>query len=271
MTKRIKAVALLMLVVFTINLCSCQNRTEEIKERFEQYSPDHDVVAVVDDFIVCFADHTLNLRDLVNEDEEPNNGYLFWDKTLYFSTTKENGPFDFSVFVYRCDLYGNNKTLVFEKQGYKTHPWAVGNKDTLYFEHYTNVFEPSARVIESYHILTGLYEVEGTGKNVDLSDYQQEQSGVSQDDITDAIALTKDFFSEALNGLNYSYTGCKVSSGRLFLIYRIEESAGSLYPHFVCEYVPETEEIYFKSLVFAHDIESIDVEYIGTAGTVDDD
>lgn len=261
MNKNIRVVVLLMLCVFSSNLCSCKNQTDDIKERFEKNSSDSNVVTVLDNCVFYFSDHTLDLRDLVNADEEPNNGYLFMDKTLYFSTTKETGAFEFSISVYRCDLYGRNKTLVFEKQGYKTHPWAVGKRDSLYFEHYiSNAFDASARVIESYNINTGMYELAGTGETIALSNYEKDWEYDSQVDIPYVLALTEDCFDEALAGLDYSYSGCKVSLGRLFFIYRIEKSADSLYPHFVCEYVPETNEIHFISLFFAYDIEPFDVE-----------
>ncbi len=254
---------LFLLIVLTVILCSCQNHYDDINKRFEKYSSDCDVVAVLDDCTFYFFDHMLDLRDLVNENEAPNQGYLFLDNALYFSTTKENGLFDYSISIYRCDIYGNNKTLIFEKHGYKTHPWSVGNQDTLYFEHYsTNAFDVSAKVIESYNVITEVYEQKANSEDVSLSDYQKDKSVDSKINVTHIIDKTKEQFSEALTGLDYSYSASKFLSGRLFIIYRIEEPAGGLYPHFICEYVPETDEVNFKSLVFTYDMEFIDVEYL---------
>jgi len=269
----IKINTLLLLMIIITALCSCENHYDDIKKRFEPYLSDDNVVAVLDDCVFYFTDHTLDLRDIVSDDERPNQGYLFLDKTLYFSTTKQTGFFEHSVCVYTCDLYGNEKSLIFEKHGYKTHPWAVGKNSVLYFEYYnTHSFDETERVIDSFDVLSGAYELEETGKNADLSNYRNQSKGKAEysnnaitwvdpeDCKTHFIDLSKlDSLDEALNGLDYSYSGGTVFSERLFLIYRIEESAGGLYPHLICEYVPETSEIRFKSLVFTYDIAPIKV------------
>lgn len=271
---------LLSLIMLITSLCSCENHYNDIKKRFELYSSDGDMVVVLDDHVFYFNDHTLNLNDLVGEGEEPNGGYLFLDKTLYFSTTKRMGFSEFSVCVYTCDLYGNEKNLVFERQSYKTYPRAVGKQGVLYFEYYdTHAFDETAREIVSYDVLREIYELEGTGENASLSNYRNQGNGRiegkgkleysnntltwvdSKDYKTHLIDLAKtEPFDKALNGLDYSYTGCTVSSERLFLIYRIEEYTGeAVYPHFVCEYVPETHEIHFKFFAFTYDITGIEV------------
>ena len=252
---------LLFLIIIISTLCSCENHYDDIKKRFESYSVDDNVVAVLDDCVFYFTDHTLDLSDLVSDDEGLNKGYLFSDKTLYFSTTKQTGPFEFSVCVYTCDLYGNEKSLVFEKNGYKTHPWAVGKQGALYFEYYNNnAFDETSRVIDSYDVLTEVYKFEDAGKDSSLPrDRTNELLADFQVDITGVVERTTEEFREALIGLDYHCSAWKVESDRLFLICRIEESAGGQYPYFICEYVPETEEIHFKSLVLMRNIEPIDV------------
>ena len=102
--------ALLMVLVCAI---SCSPNTDELKVKFDGYTPNSNVVAVLDNTVFYFADHTLNLRGL-SEKEEPNGGYTFIDGKLYFSVSKQNAAKDFSFLVYTCDIYGNNKTLIFE-------------------------------------------------------------------------------------------------------------------------------------------------------------
>lgn len=279
MKKWMITIGLLILFVLSLASCSTEPNEDELKKRFENYTPDGNVVVVLDSSTFYFADHTLSLRDIA-DGESPNNGYLFMDGKLYFSTSKENGPFDFSLYVYICDLYGNDKQLVFEKHGYKTHPWATGNQGRLYIEHFTtNAVDASSRVIDSYNVVTGVYQTEATGETVGLSDYQKSAAGAYSYvfeggvlSVTDAqqnktytmhtSAFVSQAFGEALEGLDCSFSGFYASAnGRMFVLYRIE-SGGSAYPHLVCEYLPDNNEVVFGSLCFAEDVAAFYIEYL---------
>ena len=149
---RMMAITLVTLIVLSFTACSSRADVGELKTRFKDYSADNNIVAILDDSVFYFNDHTLRLNDFL-DGEELNGGYLFADGRLWFSTVKENSLFDFSLFVYSCDLYGNDKTLLFERHGFKTHPWATGKDGVLYFEHYsTHAMDASARLIDSYNV-----------------------------------------------------------------------------------------------------------------------
>lgn len=277
---RIIAILLTILCILGSSACSLHADDDEIENRFESYPEDSNVVAILDASVFYFSDHTLRLADISNG-EDPNGGYLFADGKLYYSTTRENGIFDFSLFVYSCDLYGNDRTLLFEQHGFKTHPWATGKDGVLYFEHYsTNAMDASARVIDSYNVSTGEYQTEGIGKTISLSDYRKDADGKylcttegeilsvvdPQKNMTytiDTVALPNDAFRGSLEGIQYGfYDFYATMDGRIFLVYRIE-SNGFPYPHFVCEYIVDSNEVEFKLLYFADDVEVFQIEYLG--------
>ena len=279
MKKRIIAISLILLLVLSLTSCSSEKDMDELKSRFEDHAPDNNVVVIWDDSILHFADHTIELRGINNE-EDPNNGYLFVDGKLYFATTKENGFFDYSLFVYACDTYGNNQQLVFEKHGYKTHPWATGNGEVLYIGHYTtNSFDASSRVIDSYNVVTGAYQTVATGKDAKLSNYQRRQCGRysctyegdvctvtdSQNNTTytiDSIALVRSTFSTELDGHDHLRLEgfFAADNGKMFLLYNLGSSLP--YPFLVCEYLPDRGEIVYKSLISVPDYLSFQVLYV---------
>lgn len=276
---RSRIITIILISIIGFNLFSCKTNSEVLEKKFEKYTTDTDVVAVLDNSIFYFDDHTLNLRDLV-EGEDPNNGYLFLFGKLYFSTSRQNAMNDFSFFVYECDTFGNNKRTVFEKHGYKTKPLATGNQGVLYLEYYnTNTFDDSAHAIASFDICTEEYRIESTGKDTSLSNYKKvpnEKYFISVNDgvltITDTennesynigkeLLLGSDF-GEALTDLDYTFSVANVTDNdRIYLVYRIN-SNGAPYPHFICEYKQDTNQIEFKFLFFASDTLTIEVESI---------
>lgn len=277
---RIMAITLATLITLSFSACSFRTNNDKIEKHFGDYLADNNVVAVLDDSVFYFSDHTLRLNDLL-DGEELNGGYLFADGKLWFSTVKENSLFDFSLFVYSCDLYGKDRTLLFEKHGFKTHPWGTGKDGVLYFEHYsTNAMDASARVIDSYNISSGVYQTEATGKALSLSDYRKNTTGkyscTIKDEILsvvdpqknmtytiDTVALPNDAFRENLEGIQYSFCDFYATKdGKIFLLYRIESNSAS-YPHFICEYNADRNEVEFKLLYFADDIETFRIEYLG--------
>ncbi len=274
--------SVIFLMLLILSFASCGPSGEELKQRFDAYSPDDNVVAICDGREFYFADHTLKLYNII-ENEDLNNGYLFANGKLYFSTSRENGAFDFSFCVYECDYYGNNKKLIFEKSGYKTHPWATADKNTFYVQHYEkNAFDESSRIIDSFDIISGEYITVSEGNNKSLSDYQKNTKKnyfcnrstdfieiINNDKNTkyciyNEMLLNSDF-GEALKGLDYFNYKFLVfeenGKDQIYLIYRIETNNG-LYPFFICQFIPETNTVEFKSFFFATDIEVIYMEYI---------
>ena len=279
MKKYLAMISFIVLLILSLSSCSCGQDIEEVKKAFANHAPDSNVIAVLDNSTFYFAVHTLRLRDIV-DGEEPNDGYLFWDGKLYFSTTKENGIFNFSLYVYVCDFYGANKHLVFEKHGYKTHPWVTGNQEILYIEHYeTNVMDASARVIDSYNVISDAYQTVETGETAHLSNYKKDAKGAYSCTFEDGVlsivdihknatyivnptTLVCDAFNEELNEIECSFCGFyATTNGKMFLLYRIE-STGSQYPHLVCEYIPDIGEVVFSLLYLADDITTFHLEYL---------
>lgn len=89
-------IGLIVLLVFSLTSCSSEPNADEIKRRFESYTPDSSVVAVLDSSTFYFADHTLKLHDISNG-ESPNNGYLFVDGKLFFPPRKKTASL-----IFRC-------------------------------------------------------------------------------------------------------------------------------------------------------------------------
>ena len=92
MKQRLISISLIVLLVISLASCSSEKYIHELKTRFEGFSADSNVIVVLDDSVFYFADHTLSLSD-ITDDEELNNGYLFWDGKLFFTTVKQNGGF----------------------------------------------------------------------------------------------------------------------------------------------------------------------------------
>ena len=279
MKKQILSIGLLALLVLSLASCASEQDVNELKSRFEDYTFDSDIAVILDASTFYFADHTLRLDDIC-ENEELNNGYLFLDGKLYFTTAKKEGAFAYSLLVYVCDLHGNQKHLVFEKHGYKTKPWAVGNRDTMFIEHYTaNALDDSSRVIDSYNVVTGVYQTEGSGKDENLSDYQKNKHGdyscSSEDGVysvvnhqgnitytIDAVSLVRSEFAKELNGFDLTPGGFfATDDGKMYLLYRIAVD-GMQYPYLVCEYLPDDNTIKYKFLYFADDIENFDIDHL---------
>ena len=278
MKKCLITILSLILLVSIFTSCAADPSEEELRNRFASYPPDNNVVGVIRPSIFYFADHELDLNNIVNEGEADND-YLFIDGKLYFSAIKEINSHNYSLYVYSCDLYGNNKQLLLEKHGYKTPPHMEGNNGKMYFQHYTtNVFDASARVIDSYDVITGAYQTEVTGKEYELLDYQKKPQGMyscthegdilrvldEEKNVTYTIepeALLYSTFNKELEGIELEYSGfCATDNGKMFLLYR--SASWPPYPHLVCEYIPETNEIIFSLLYFPYDLTGFFVEYL---------
>ena len=255
-----------------LNLSSCGVEADALKAKFAGNAADNSI-AVVWESTFYFADHTLELADIVTG-ETPNHGYWFMDDKLYFSTHKELGTANYSLLIYTCDIYGNNKQLVFEQQGYKTVPWTVGNDGVIYVEHYEdNAFKSSSRRIDAYNIKTGTYDTVTTGENAGLSDFAPAQKGTYTSTFEDSVLTITDplkntqytidgallhnsNFGDVLADLDYGYYSMYAANGRIWLLYRIESGAPP-YPYFVCEYLPSENEVVFSALLFVVDCEGL--------------
>ena len=277
---KFRILSAIILILMLLSFASCGPSVDELEQRFANCSPDNDVVAVWDGREFYFTDHTLKIYDII-ENEDLNNGYLFANGRLYFSTSRENGAFDFSFCVYECDYYGNDKKIVFEKNGYKTNPRATADQNIFYIEHYeNNTLDESSRKIDSYNLNSREYITVSEGKSKTLQDYQKDRTkNYSCDFDNDILRITdksknseyiinketlfNSNFEEALTDLDYTYYRFQVieknGENQFYLIYRIKTN-NVLYPFFVCQFIPETNKVEFKSLFFATDIDPIFME-----------
>ena len=275
----LRRIALVLLLILSLTFTSCKTNTAEYEQKFEMHQSETPVVVVLDGLMFYFAGQTLDLRDLL-DDEELNGGYQFIDQKLYFSTSKENGLFDFSLSVYRCDMDGSNKVLIFEKDGYKTHPKAIGSKGMLYIEHYEGTaFDSSSKRIDLYNIFSDTYENVSLGDVASLSSYKNNKIDLysfnfandvlnivniqnSKNYKIDYEFLQKSEFGEALTDLDCSYESYHVTEGgQIYLLYRIQTST-PLYPFFLCEFIPQENKVDFCFLFFAYDVVGFDIESI---------
>ena len=280
MKKCLITILSLILLVSILTSCAAGPSEEELRKRFEGYTPDKNAVAVLDYSTFYFADHELNLNNIA-EGEDLEIGFVLADGKVYFATSKQNGLFgDYSLYVYSCDFYGNNKQVVFEKHGYKTGFGVRANQGKFYFSHHTtNGFDASSQVIDSYDVVTGVYQTEATGKDANLSDYQKKACGsyscTYEGDVLRVVDEAKNTtytiapeslfggtFSKELEGLKWEYSGFYATdNGKMFLLYSVNTNWPP-YPHILCEYIPESNEIVFSLLYFAHDIIGFRIEYL---------
>ena len=70
MKKCMITITLMLLLILSLAACSTGQDVDELKSRFENYTPDSSVVAVLDSSTFYFSDHTLRLCDIANGEEE---------------------------------------------------------------------------------------------------------------------------------------------------------------------------------------------------------
>ena len=75
-------------------------------------------------------------------------------------------------------------------------------------------------------------------------------------------ALFDSTFSNELEGLEWEHSGFYATdNGKMFLLYCVNTNWPP-YPHILCECIPESNEIVFSLLYFAHDIIGFRIEYL---------
>lgn len=270
---------LLFLLCFALIGCNIEDTTNQAIDEFSKYQKTEDVVLVVDDKILYFSTHTIDIRDLIdNEEEYPNGGYLVTKDKIYFSTTIENYMFNFTFSVYECDLNGKNKTRLFKMDNLVTSPDVVANNMVFYLEHYKeNALEETSRVINSYDIINSVYGQVASGKECTISDYRPRNKSDYQGKLLDKpyIPLFKDNsyyeitntktnevkivgkefiektkYIESLQKFNYETKRIDISNGHILLTYKLDAGNGMNYSYLVFEYDFEKETLEYKQLAF---------------------
>lgn len=285
---KLKKICLLFLTILTLLLTSCrQDTTQLAKDEFSKYYNGEDEVVLIIDDNIYFENYTVDLNDLVKGNEY-NNGLIIKQSNFFFSTSKENSMFNFTLNIYESNLQGTDIKLVYSKDGFKTHPWAYAIDDVFYIEHYSNnALVLESKLIDSYTISTGIYENIANGKDCSLSDYMQkeEQSRYSIEvienispqehgkfivtdlekslsNIIDDEYLRNTIYIESMEKFNYSPKRVDISNGHILLTYGIGAGDGLNYPHLVFEYDFDSNKLEYKLLAFPFDSVPIEIIYI---------
>ena len=286
---KLKKICLLFLTILTLLLTSCrQDTTQLAKDEFSKYYNGKDEVVLNIEDNLYFENYALDLNGLVKGNEH-NNGLIMNQRNFFFSTSKENSMFNFTLNIYESNLQGTDIKLVYSKDGFKTHPWTYAIDDVFYIEHYSNnALDFESKLIDSYTISTGIYENISSGKDCSLSDYAQkeEQSRYSIEvienispqehgkfivtdlekglsNIIDDEYLRNTIYIESMEKFNYSPKRVDISNGHILLTYEIGAGDGWNYPHLVFEYDFDSNKLEYKLLAFPFDSVPIEIIYIG--------
>ena len=284
-----RKICLLFLTILTLFLTSCrQDTTQLAKDEFSKYYNGKDEVVLNIEDNLYFENYELDLNGLVKGNEH-NNGFIINQSNFFFSASKENSMFNFTLNIYESNLQGTDIKLVYSKDGFKTHPWAYAIDDVFYIEHYSNnVLDLESKLIDSYTISTGIYENIASGKDCSLSDYmpKEEQSRYSIEvienispqehgkfivtdlekglsNIIDDEYLRNTIYIESMEKFNYSPKRVDISNGHILLTYGIGAGDGWNYPHLVFEYDFDSNKLEYKLLAFPYDSVPIEIIYIG--------
>ena len=284
-----KKICLLFLTLLTLLLTSCrQDTTQLAKDEFSKYYNGKDEVVLNIEDNLYFENYALDLNGLVKGNEH-NNGLIINQRNFFFSTSKENSMFNFTLNIYESNLQGTDIKLVYSKDGFKTHPWAYAIDDVFYIEHYSNnALDLESKLIDKYTISTGIYENIASGKDCSLSDYmpKEEQSRYSIEvienispqehgkfivtdlekglsNIIDDEYLRNTIYIESMEKFNYSPKRVDISNGHILLTYGIGAGDGWNYPHLVFEYDFDSNKLEYKLLAFPFDSVPVEIIYIG--------
>lgn len=280
---------ILFLTVFAFALNSCwrEDTTQSAKNEFSKYFNGKDEVVLNIDDNLFFENYSLDLDGIV-KDNEYNGGLFVKQNRLYFSASKQNSMFDFTLNIFESNLDGTNVENIYSKDGFKTHPWAYAIDDVFYIEHYlNNAFDLNSKSIDKYIISTGKYENIANGKESYLSDYMsKEQCRYSIETIEnespkkhgkfivtdleknlskiiDDDYLRNTVYIESMEKYNYGPERADISNGHILLTYGIGAGNGWNYPHLVFEYDLDTNKLEYKLLAFPYDAVPIEIIYIG--------
>lgn len=270
-----------------MNSCWREDTTQSAKNEFSKYFNGKDEVVLNIDDNLFFENYSLDLDGIV-KDNEYNGGLFVKQNRLYFSASKQNSMFDFTLNIFESNLDGTNVENIYSKDGFKTHPWAYAIDDVFYIEHYlNNAFDLNSKSIDKYIISTGKYENIANGKESYLSDYMsKEQCRYSIETIEnespkkhgkfivtdleknlskiiDDDYLRNTVYIESMEKYNYGPERADISNGHILLTYGIGAGNGWNYPHLVFEYDLDTNKLEYKLLAFPYDTVPIEIIYIG--------
>lgn len=272
-------------VLFIIAICR-PDTTQLAKDEFSKYYNGKNEVVLVLEHTLYFEKYEINLNRL-KENEEANNGLIMKNDKFYFSTSKPNSMFNFTLNIYESDLSGAKVELVFSKDNYKTHPWVYGTNDIFYIEYYSdNALNKDSKQIDRFIIDSNKYENVASGKDCSLSDYGEEEKSnysveIKKDSsstesgkfvITDLTTgekktiddnyLRNTAYFESMERFNHSPERADISNGHVLLTYSIGAGNGWNFSYLIFEYDFNANTLEYKMLVFPYDSIPIEIIYL---------
>ena len=224
----------------------------EVESILSKYQKDDRYVIVYDSAYLKFNDRELNLYDLEQWYQFDKMNCFIDDSWIYFSGTNDDNRDDCSVKLFRCDHYGENFSVVFEKLYEKgsvndyDRLWGtriIALQDcclqgyNLYIKHHSgNKEDKSSYALDVYNIETGefktiLYGEEAYNFQVDVNMYkpQNGETGVQIDQgLVDQTELAKELkerghkllFLDTCYRNNEIYASCHIyTKSRYFKVF----------------------------------------------------
>ena len=283
-----KKICLSFLLIMSLFLTSCmEDTTQEAKEEFSKYFSGNNEVVLLYSHKLYTETSTFDM-DLA-KGESFDDGILFDQGTVWFSTSKINGLSDYTLNIYKANLDGSDMELVFTKDGYKTGTVAYATNGVFYINHHTkSKFFPSSELIDKYSLADGTYENIAAGEDCDLSDYRVKETrrytveveknktiqehgkftvtdtetGISK--VIDDAFLDNTEYIESMKIFNYGPFRSDISNGHILLTYDIGAGDGWNYAYLIFEYDFEENTLEYKMLAFVGDSEGAKIIYIGS-------
>ena len=275
--------ALFLLLACVFSLSSCEHSRQNyniIKDAFSQYDAQNEV-AVIDYDIVHWNDASLNLRELIQADDNTHiQDVMLINRSLYFIVLdfsfSSKGIFSkkqVSATVYRCDSDGENLEIVFEKNN-------LNQADTNTFN---NVFyikwkDADSAGVLAYHPIsnttTVLFDGEYKGSIYDFNEpptlkYSTQientaflitEKDTGKQHILDESFLEKTDYFEAISQFKhipYDYSYTMHDQDKINVVYRLEIDRFYELPEgftfVIFEYDCRTQELMLQSTVFSID------------------
>lgn len=260
-----------------------------LRDDFKEFHRENDLACIYGSTSIHFHTHDFIWRKMmqknglisqINECVIHPKGVWFEGDKVYFSTHRKNKLHqEYSFLIYKCDLYGNNMQLVYEKNGYKKDIHSVIVKDKIFYIEYS-VKSDTAKdgyvtQIDTYDLSTGTYtSAIARGEDCSLEDYYEKNESWQMVDKeqdyfeillpgeTESIIIDKDFmnatvYADSMNKYPFVPHKWGIVDGRILLVYQCWKNTNIVY-----EYDLENHALIYKMVGFWDDYEDNDFHFI---------
>ena len=273
----------LIIIIALLSFCGCKSEDNiaAIEQGFSKYEKD-DRVGIECHNTVYFNDYSVRFNQLIGKDETILTiGAM--DECFYYLSSKEIGLFSFEITINKCDCEGHNSRELLRKNGYQTQPSALGDNKGVYIEHYDNNIM-GRRIVDYYDFITGEYisdiscDEQQTlrellsAKNAKDNSFRidNNKNSISVIRMTDKAmhiindeTLRKSEYYSLLVEYDYELEKAEIYDETIMFSCRLNAGNDwSLDPLQCCvvfEYCFEKEQILFKTLIFATDLEAYSI------------